>query len=478
MIGLDIDRNYVRVAELKEASGGLTLTKFALARIAPAPAENISQATSRTISELFAQQAIDEKEVYVSISGPRVQVRRLSLPPMPADELDEAIRWEAKNFVPFPIENAALDYYLPKEIESKGGKQELILVAAEGEALKRQVETVKRAGLKCAGVIPVSFALWEFAKLHPEIPAGELIALVYIGSEVTYLNLMKNQELLFAREIAFTLEIEEETDEKTLYSIYGKLQNEIISSFEYYREQFFEEKIAAIYLLGEAAILKNLKEYLAANFGILVETVDPLKNIALGPKIDEEKISSVAHQLVIPISLALSKGKAVNLMKIKARKKEKGADLLKVLDLFQLPNTAIVGTLVVLVALIFGLNFYLSLSIGKIKNDINAKSVKLSQLVKYRDRKLAFEEIKKQEVDVKLLLARVNSIMPAGITLAFLEFDNKKKEISVGGETADPQIASAFLKKIEDSAYFTGAQLIEITKIGDITTFKLAFGVR
>jgi hypothetical protein len=128
--------------------------------------------------------------------------------------------------------------------------------------------------------------------------------------------------------------------------------------------------------------------------------------------------------------------------------------------------------------LIIGLNLYLNYSIIKTRNELNAKSLKLGQLVKFRDRKAAFEDITKTEINVNLLLARVNSLMPKGLTLAYLNFDNKNGEVNLGGESENPKIASAFVKSVEESPYFRKTQLIEIKKVGATTTFKMSFYVK
>ncbi len=514
MIGLDIDRDYVRVVELKESSEGTALTKFGVARISlQSAAESIPQATARTIAELLKSSQIEDKEVYTSISGPRVQVRRIILPAMPREELSEAVKWEAKNFVPFPIENAVIDYHLLKRETAKAAKQELIVVAVDGEAFKRQLDIINGAGLKCLGISPISFALWELAKFNPEFSTEELKALVYLGEGTSCLTLFKDHELLFTRELDFSAEnitrslaaaldikaeeaeklisehglpeegeeiagIESEKLRQAMFSIFGKLQNELLSSLEYYRDQFAEEKIAHLFLAGPLADLKNLKDYLTANFSIPIEVADPLRNLSIDPKLVREKLERSAQQLALPIGLALGKSREINLLRVKAHRMEKGLESLKFLDYVQIPNSAIVGTLALFLALIFGLNFYLNFSIRQIKKDLDTKSVKLSQLVKLRDRKKAFEDISRQEVDVKLLLARVNSIMPKELSLSYLTFDHAKKTVSVGGESADPMTAANFLKSIEESSFFTNAELIEIKKVGDSTTFKVEFKLR
>ena len=503
MIGLDIDRDHVRIVELKEHAEGLTLTRFAVARVSlQSAAESISEAIARTISQTFKQEGFEDKEVYTSIYGPRVQVRRISLPAMPRNEMAEAVKWEAKNFVPFAIETAAIDYHLLKKPEGQSTKQDLIVVAVDGEALKRHVDIIRAAGLKCAGVMPAPFAVWELAKFQPDFSTPELKGLANIGEGSTSLTLFRDHELLFSRDIDFSadsiarslasaLEIEAPEAEKiiegsgnepeglqqALHSIFGKLQNELLSSLEFFREQFAEEKVEHFFMLGRTAQLKDLGDYLAANFGIPIDVVDPLRGLRLDPKLGQEKLQAAAQQLAVAIGLALGKSRAINLVKVKAAKKEAGLESLTFLDYVAIPNSAIIGTLALFVALIFGLNFYLSMSINQIKKDLDSKSIRLSQLVKLRDRTKAYEDISRQDVDVKGLLSRVNSLMPAGLTLSNLTFDQKGRAVVVGGESPDPKIASEFVKRVEESPYFKNAVLIEIKKVGTITTFKTSFNL-
>jgi len=389
------------------------------------------------------------------------------------------------------------------------------VVAVEGEALTKHLEPIKAAGLKCVGVTPVSFALGELAKLHPEF-SEELVAWLHLGAGASSLNLFKKNALLFTREmdltgeaiteaLAASLKLEHAEAEKikiryglpdkeepelaeegisrdelrqAMYSLLGKLQNDILSSFDYYRELFFEEKIARLMLSGGTSKLKNLKDYLTANFGIPVEFIDPLKNIQIDPKIDPEELNQQAPRLAVPIGLALGKGREINLLKTKERKKIKTGDVAKILEHIKIPNSVIIGTPAAFIAFIIGLNLYLNYSIIQTRRELSAKSLKLSQLVKFRDRKAAFQDITQKETDVKLLLARVNSIIPEGLTLAYLDFDNKTGEVDLGGESEDPRIASAFVKEVEESAYFRNTQLLEIKKVGDITTFRMKFNVK
>ena len=53
------------------------------------------------IQELFDEANIKNKHVAVSISGHAVIVKKISLPPMPDEELEGQVRLAAEQYIPF-----------------------------------------------------------------------------------------------------------------------------------------------------------------------------------------------------------------------------------------------------------------------------------------------------------------------------------------------------------------------------------------
>ena len=63
-------------------------------------------------------QDLKTKNVAAAVSGHSVIVKRVSLPVMTREELDEQIRWEAEQHVPFDMANVELDFHLVVPISS------------------------------------------------------------------------------------------------------------------------------------------------------------------------------------------------------------------------------------------------------------------------------------------------------------------------------------------------------------------------
>lgn len=512
MLGIDIGEKLIKIVELKDSPQGATLNNFVTIDISP------NQDLAKSITTAIKKLGFKDKEAVTSISGPNVQARRISLPAMPEAELREAVKWEAKNFVPFPIENAVIDYYPLERTGEKTKKIDLIAVAIEKATFSKRVSLIEKAGLKCEGVSISPFATLELIHLSSEVKKNDLIALIDIGEKYSHLCLFKNSTLLFIREITFAgdnitkalakdLNLDLATAEKlkmeyglpdegevsptpqgippiairnSILTILDKLLYEISSSFDYYQEHYQGEKISKIFVSGGSSMLKNIDKYFSDNLGLPIFCLaDAMKKITLNPKLDGNKLKAVLPRLTLAIGLALNKGKTMNLLKIQAKKREIKAptNLDQILDRFKISNTLLIALVAFIITGLVWSNLYLDSLIKQAKKELNVESLKLNQIVRFRDRNVAFGDIAGKEINLKQLLARINSLMPKNLSLQYLKFDKEKRTVELGGESKNPQTASTFVNKVENSHYFSNVKLMEIRKIGDISMFRMGFKI-
>lgn len=113
VIGLDIGTNAVRVADV-EIGDEITLHAFgqvALPLDAMREGEVLDpEAVSAAISRLWRELGLKKGAVRVGIGGPRVIVRMVDLPAMPDNELEGAIRFQAGELIPIPLDDAVIDF--------------------------------------------------------------------------------------------------------------------------------------------------------------------------------------------------------------------------------------------------------------------------------------------------------------------------------------------------------------------------------
>ena len=99
VVGLDIGSNAVKLVQMKESKRGYQLLNFGMIQLPPEAiidgALMNSTVIVSTIRELVQSQRIRHKETGIAISGHSVIIKKITLPAMTDEELEESIQWEA-----------------------------------------------------------------------------------------------------------------------------------------------------------------------------------------------------------------------------------------------------------------------------------------------------------------------------------------------------------------------------------------------
>lgn len=346
-IGIDIGTSTIKAVEMEAGlAGELTLRKANIV----ARADGIGKA----VSGMSAKGA----RVICIVSCPTTCLRYLVIPAMPEKELNEAVKWEVKDKIPFPLDQVSMDYKVEEEIEEAGTKKlKVRFSAAPTQLIDETITLLKEAGLEPISLIEPPLAVESMAR-HMGLNKDEAAAIIDVGSEFTEINIVKNDLLKFHRKInsggaaitkAMTsalvseqgkVELSPDDAEKIKIDhgipkeimrdlIDGKISasqlislirtaterllQEIERSLEYYREESGGDKVKSVLLFGGSARLKGLTEFLQENLGVPVSIGDPLKGIsARKGAIDNPE--SVSHRLANAIGAALTEGKGINLL--------------------------------------------------------------------------------------------------------------------------------------------------------------------
>ncbi|MFC1873898.1 PilN domain-containing protein [Chloroflexota bacterium] len=109
------------------------------------------------IKQLFKAQNIRDRKVVVGLSGLHCLIRPITLPQLPKDMLDEAVRHEAKRVLPVSLEQLYLMWQL---IPSPEGQSRAFLIALPHLTIDTMVKTMNQAGLQASfiGVKPLLLA--------------------------------------------------------------------------------------------------------------------------------------------------------------------------------------------------------------------------------------------------------------------------------------------------------------------------------
>ncbi len=181
LVGLDIQPGYVSAVQAR-VNGSIQVLKAAGAALPPDTMREgevlDGTALADTLREMFRDSKLD-KRVRIGVANQRTVLRTLELPPLTdRKELATAVRFQAEDQVPMPLDNAVLDFHALGVIDTPAGpRQRVIVVAAQRDMVERLIAAVRAAGLRPEGVDLSAFALIRSLHRADEDHAGRVLYL-------------------------------------------------------------------------------------------------------------------------------------------------------------------------------------------------------------------------------------------------------------------------------------------------------------
>jgi type IV pilus assembly protein PilM len=181
LVGLDIQPGYVTAVQVR-VNGAILVQRAAGA---PLPPDTVREgevldgtALAEALREMFRDSRLD-KRVRVGVANQRTVLRTLELPPLTdRKELATAVRFQAEDQVPMPLDNAVLDFHPLGVIDTPAGpRQRVILVAAQRDMIERLLAAVRAAGLRPEGIDLSAFALIRSLHRADDERAGRVLYL-------------------------------------------------------------------------------------------------------------------------------------------------------------------------------------------------------------------------------------------------------------------------------------------------------------
>jgi len=180
LVGLDVESGSIAATEI-QVNGTASLAAWGTIALDPGifregevtdPA-----ALGAALKELFSKQKLS-KNVRLGITNQRVAVRTLRLPRIEdRDELETAIRFQAQDHIPMPLEQAVLDWQVvPSPLDAADGSQmSVVVVAARRDMLDTMLDAPRRGGLRPMGIDHSAFGMIRAlsgAPAGPAVPPG------------------------------------------------------------------------------------------------------------------------------------------------------------------------------------------------------------------------------------------------------------------------------------------------------------------
>lgn len=310
-LGLDIGSHAIKLVELAYdgtkfglfAAGSVPTPPNALTSSTPADQEAVAAAIKRLVKDTGAK----SRDVQIALPEAKVFSRVIEVPALSDRELGSAIKWEAEQYIPLPLDQVNLDFSVLRDAKATGtNKMEVLLVAAPKILMEKYLSILELAEL--TPVTAETEIIATSRALGRSMPNMKSILIVSMGAQTTDMGILRGGILAFTRSIpaggdALTRAISQgleftPTQAEEYKRTYGlaadKLDGKLVVAVKpvmdsvigevrralaFYQERY-HETIQSVVLSGGTVRLPGMVTYLATALGIEVQLGNPWAGIA------------------------------------------------------------------------------------------------------------------------------------------------------------------------------------------------------
>jgi type IV pilus assembly protein PilM len=202
MVGIDIGSKTVKIVELEKSGETYSLTASGVVGYSGSTVDKMiddkeMSSLAQIIKKLFNEAGVSSKEVAISVPEPLVFTRTIKFPLLTDAEIASAVKWEAEQYIPIPVNEAIIQHTILQRNETTSPSGVIVLlVAAPRVMVEKYVKVVQLAGLT-----PVAVETELVALSRSMAPIDKTVLLVDLGGTSTNIAIVKKGLLSFSRSI-------------------------------------------------------------------------------------------------------------------------------------------------------------------------------------------------------------------------------------------------------------------------------------
>ena len=199
IVGLDLDPSHIAAAEVA-VNGHVAVTRGATEALRPGILRDGEVADPAALTEalksFFAEHDLPTR-VRLGVANQRIVVRTLDLPPLTDEKaLASAVKVQAPDHIPMPMEEAVLDFQTLGLVDTpQGPRTRVIIVAVRREMVEKLAFAARDAGLRVEGIDLSAFAMVRAL----DAPPAEGARLYVHLAGLTNVAVANAQGMLFTR---------------------------------------------------------------------------------------------------------------------------------------------------------------------------------------------------------------------------------------------------------------------------------------
>jgi len=341
LVGLDVGSHSAKMVQVSAKNAGLKLLNLG---IIPLPKEafaegrvNKFELIAKSVQQLASHLKIKDKLVAAAISGYDVMIKKIELPTMGEEELQNRMQMELGQYIPYNVEEVDVDYQILDVAKDRPGSMEVLLVASKKESISDYVGIIRLAGFEPA-VVDVDFFALSNAYEASYGLSDDSVALVDIGASKSIMNIVSRGIPLFTRGISIggiqitdrisdqfkvsqdeaerikLNEIPSNISPQQVGDVFVSVVRNWVAEFkravDFYYSNFPDKQIKRVYVSGGSCRIPGLDKVFEETINAKVEVFNPLARLEYDSKtFDSAYIDYIGPQMAISLGLALRKTK-------------------------------------------------------------------------------------------------------------------------------------------------------------------------
>lgn len=320
LLGIDISSTSVKLLELSRSGGRYKVEAYAVEPLPPnavvekniVELEGVGQALSRVL----VKAKTNLKSAVVAVAGSAVITKTIEMEAgLSEDELENQLKIEADQYIPYPLEEVAIDFEVQGLSARNPERVDVLLAACRKENVEVREAALALAGLTAKVVDVEAYALERsYALLSSQLGADTdqlTVAVVDIGATMTTLSVLHNGRTIYTREQLFGgrqlteeiqrrygLSVEEaglakkqgglpdDYDSEVLRPFKDAVVQQVSRSLQFFFAAGQFNDVDYIVLAGGTASIQDLDRLIQQKIGTPTLVANPFADMALNGKVN------------------------------------------------------------------------------------------------------------------------------------------------------------------------------------------------
>ncbi len=339
ILGIDISATAIKLLELSRSGNKYRVESYAVEALPPnsVSEKNINEieVVGDAIARAVKKAGTKTKNAAVAVAGSSVITKVITMPSgLSDDDLENQIQVEADQYIPFPLDEVAMDFEVIGESEENADRVDVLLAASRSEIVDNVVAAIDYGNLTAKVVDIESFAIENAIRLIADNLGDEsptdVIAVADVGSAVTTFSVVENMKTIYSREETFGgAQLTEEIQRRYGLSFeeaglakrqgglpdnYGpevlepfkeNMASQISRAIQFFYSSSSVGNIDHLILAGGCASIEGVAELVHEKVDINTVVANPFANMALASKIPTNSLTNDAPAMMIACGLAL-----------------------------------------------------------------------------------------------------------------------------------------------------------------------------